>query len=237
MKISRYLSHGVVALSLAAASGAALAQNHTVLTKHYYNGGAYVNIHAGASKPTTKTFTNIEEPEYFYTLDSDWGYDLGAAMGYRYRNYRTEFAINHQSSSIDEFSGEFPVAPINFDGVMNHRLEATTFMWNSYYDFTNYTCFVPYIGFGLGVAHVQHDSTFDERGIFAKGSDTVFAYQGILGVSAEVATNWRASLDYRYLNTSKGRFFAIDNDGQELFYTKGRYTSHQINLGLTYFIS
>lgn len=244
MKIVRYLSCGVVALSLMGLAAPAVAHTHTVLTEHYKNGGAYMNIHAGQVKPTTKSFRDVDvESNYFYKLNSDRGYKVGAAMGYRKCNYRTEFAIGHQSSSLDSFSGNFP--PYDFLSIsagsagMDGRVKATTFMWNGYYDFTNYTCFVPYIGVGIGVAHIQHDLSYQsERKYFAQGSDTVFAYQGIIGISAEIATNWRASIDYRYLNTARGKFQVIVIGSTTPFFNaKGRHASHQVNLGLTYFIS
>src|SRR3546814_19180655 len=66
-------------------------------------------------------------------------------------------------------------------------------MVNALYDFDTGTPFTPYAGVGIGAARTKVKDI---------DSKTLFAYQGILGVSYDVTDELKAYLDYRYFATA-----------------------------------
>ena len=79
---------------------------------------------------------------------------------------------------------------------------ASILMGNVYYDFPTGINFTPYVGAGLGVAHIQHGKV----AVVASGTvDEAYwalAGQTILGVSASLSKQWDIFFDYRYLYTT-----------------------------------
>lgn len=73
-----------------------------------------------------------------------------------------------------------------------HR-QSYSFMGNAYYDFDLCSCFVPYLGVGLGADWDRHHNSGGDR-----RHRTRFAVQGIAGVSYPITCNIDISADYRY---------------------------------------
>ena len=79
----------------------------------------------------------------------------------------------------------------NFSGDA-HQLHV---MGKVLYDFIPASTITPYIGAGAGVAFVD-GNTFLQN--------TVFAYEGILGVGYNIDSQWRVALEGRYVGTTNG---------------------------------
>ena len=133
------------------------------------------------------------------TADFQTGWNALAGAGYAYDNgYRVEGEIFHSRAAVDKIEGS---------AGSNGGLNNTDFFVNGLYDFNMNSMFTPYVGLGLGVATV----TADRIGALANGSafddtDMHFAYQGIVGVSAQMDANWALTADYRYVASLDPKF-------------------------------
>ena len=89
---------------------------------------------------------------------------------------------------------------------MGGDVEIDTYMVNFLIDY-NIGKIKPYIGIGLGVADVDlATSVYGGANFQLSGSETLFAAQGIIGVSYEVHENVELFTDARYLVTEEGDF-------------------------------
>ncbi len=77
----------------------------------------------------------------------------------------------------------------NFSGEA-HQLHV---MGKVLYDFIPASTITPYIGAGAGIAFVDGNSFLQ---------NTVFAYEGILGVGYNIDSQWRVALEGRYVGTT-----------------------------------
>ncbi|TAH36149.1 MAG: porin family protein [Alphaproteobacteria bacterium] len=150
------------------------------------------------------------------TVESDGGYGIMAALGYRFtNNLRAEGEIAYRHNDLD-----------NVEGIdLNGDAKAWSFMANGYYDF-NTGGVQPYLGAGIGVARVSQDSTFTVGGFTydSEGSDTVLAYQAIVGVAVPVATDTNIGVEYRYFGTQNP-----EDEGVE-----AEYGTHNIGVRLNH---
>ena len=107
-------------------------------------------------------------------------------------------------------------------------------MANGYFDIPTNWPVQPYVGLGVGFDYFQlkgvATTNLSPNLAIVSGSDKVFAYQPILGVSLELNEHWSVNLEYRYFATmhpklsyaaSAGKF-EVDN------------ASHNILAGITY---
>jgi len=134
-------------------------------------------------------------------FDTGWagilsgGYGLGNGI-------RLELELGYRNNDVDKVAGA------------SGRGDVTqwSLMGNAIYDFATGTAFTPYVGIGLGGVRVDVDG----GGTFAGGrtisdDDTVFAYQGLLGVAYAIAPQWKLDLGYRYFASADPSFKTNDN--------------------------
>ena len=116
--------------------------------------------------------------------------------------------------SFDQLRGELEYT-VRMNDIKSHALnggstlagskgeaKSDAFMLNGYYDFTNSSAFVPYIGAGLGMAKVK----FDNFGVDAipdvlNDSKSQFAYQFMAGGEYRFDDKWGLFAEYRYFAT------------------------------------
>jgi opacity protein-like surface antigen len=157
------------------------------------------------------------------TFDAGWLASLSG--GYAFENgLRAELEAAYRRNNIEKFG--------RLDGSGN--LSAATLMANAYYDFDigNWPV-TPYLGAGIGVARIRASNI--QRNLVAccpqvDGSDTVFAFQFIAGAQWRITPNFSASLDYRFLGTTR---FALDSRQADISNkARGHYYDHGIMLSL-----
>jgi OmpA-OmpF porin, OOP family len=108
--------------------------------------------------------------------------------------------------------------------------QAGTAMVNFYYDMDVFGGdVVPWIGAGLGGAHVEYNVT-DPLGVFS-GNDKawIFAYQLMAGLTFPVGDGWSITASYHYFTTEEFDR-ASTNIASEVFKTD--LTQHSIDLGI-----
>jgi OOP family OmpA-OmpF porin len=85
------------------------------------------------------------------------------------------------------------VAQSNFSGV-GHQVQL---MGKVLYDFIPASTITPYIGAGAGVAFVDSNTAL---------GNTLFAYEGIVGVGYNIDSQWRVALEGRFVGTTNPSF-------------------------------
>jgi OmpA-OmpF porin, OOP family len=138
------------------------------------------------------------------SFDAGWG--AMAFVGSRMELFRVEGELAYRRSNIDEVVIAGP-------GGTGGNIEALSALFNVYRDFGRYE-FRPFLGAGAGAARVKAELAG------ANDRDTVFAYQGIVGV----ALGGGLDLGYRYFATEDPKFNGI----------AAEYKSHTLYLAVRF---
>ncbi len=164
-------------------------------------------------------------------LGSSLGMVTGLTLGYRWERVRAEGEYLYRATTYDERSAtrigdvetlnkadqELEIADGGIDDVLSHNL-----FGNAYYDFASSSRFTPYVGFGVGVAHVSLDyfsrwkrnddpdviTTFADRALreklagtttigIGKLSDTLLGYQALVGLDYRVSDGFTVGVKAR----------------------------------------
>lgn len=139
----------------------------------------------------------------------DVGYNGGAALGYRFnQNFRGEIEGAYRNNHLDK---------AKWDGE-SVRVKGHTDTWsvmaNGYWDINMNSYVTPYVGLGVGYAHVK--AHFKDDYVSAKGSNSGVAGQVIVGASTRICHNTDLGLEYRY------------------FLAKSNFHEQSVNLSLRY---
>jgi len=184
--------------------------------------GWYIGAGVGATMPT-ESDEAVSNRDNKVTFDTGWG--VMGNLGYSWANgLRAEGELAEFRANADKING--------VSGGISGRINNVDLMGNLYYDFHTGTRWTPYVGGGIGLAAVDadHIGTLTNGGNY-NDSDVAFAYQGIAGVSYEIADHWSVAADYRYTRTTNPSFKVIggkadfDNAAHNIILSV-RYTMH-----------
>src|SRR6266545_3056273 len=116
---------------------------------------------------------------------STWtGWAVGGKAGYDFIGPRVELEVGY---------GQVPTTA-NIPGTaIIGKVGQLTAMANILYDFMPASLFSPYIGAGAGVAFIDSNTSL---------GSTQFAYQGMLGIAANINPSMRVMVEGRYLGTT-----------------------------------
>jgi outer membrane protein OmpA-like peptidoglycan-associated protein len=179
--------------------------------------GLYIGGAGGLNFLTEDSDLNAAEAEF-----EDFNWAVSGALGYALGNgLRLETEVGYRPNDVDNITG---VAGGSGD------VDVLNWMFNALYDLDYWNLPVkPYVGAGIGIAHVDFDGVTPVAGSTINDSDIGFAFQGIAGLSLDLTENLAATLDYRHLrvphvsfNTNGGT--NVDSD----------YATNQIMIGLRY---
>jgi len=139
--------------------------------------GIYIGAEGGLNWLLNTTIAGVN-------VSPQTGWAVGGVIGYDFVGPRVEIEGVYRQNNTNLW---IPGAAINGQ---NGQLGILA---NLLYDFMPGSVITPYIGAGAGIGFVDSNASL---------SSTVFAYQGIVGVSWNVDTNFRVNLDGRYYGTS-----------------------------------
>jgi opacity protein-like surface antigen len=146
-------------------------------------------------------------------LSADNGWGVAGAIGYRVtRLARVEAEISYRVNDLDALSG-------GSTGPLDGEIAARSAMLNGYLDVLPDAPVHPYIGVGLGASRVTVDSaslSVDRQ------SDTVLAYQGMVGLSGRLGASLTLFGGYRYFATTDPRFDRTETE----------YRTHNAEIGI-----
>lgn len=171
------------------------------------------------------------------TSGGPWG---GLSGGYRWGNLRLEGMGTYESHETESFkSPQFTYrdnggtirTETNTNPLLNGDVKIFTGFINAMLDADFGAPIVPFFGAGIGFANVNMDNvTGTSRGNsfrLADQSDTVLAFQAMVGAGYKVNEMFTAEIGYRYLTLNNPTF---DNGGAGEF--ELGIDSHQVWLGL-----
>ena len=159
-------------------------------------------------------------------LDSDYGYDGGAAIGYDFGAFRLETEASYRSADNDSYTRTVAGGTINNPA---GDANALTFMVNGLLDFGPDNGIQGFIGGGAGIGRVSYEvnafTGLDD-------TDTGFAWQALAGVRAPLSDSWDVGIKYRFLNIDN-----VDLVGGNGSAYKTRWRSHSLMGSLVYNLS
>jgi opacity protein-like surface antigen len=200
-KVRNYLAIGLGSLMLLSLSATARADG---------GDGFYADVHGGTGitwNGTTRLSSDAAPSSITGHTNYDVGWLAGASAGYAWnlwkQGFATEFEFTFRQNHIDR------IATTGLPLTIGGDLHSYNIFLNQYYRFVNRTPFTPYIGGGIGESTVVLNNTrpafgFD-TGPFG-GTDAVFGYQGIAGVSYPIAPHLSLAAEYRYFATLRPGF-------------------------------
>jgi opacity protein-like surface antigen len=140
------------------------------------------------------------------TLTFDLGYDIAGAIGYKTTmGWRGELEAAWRAANNDKLAGITAAGDVS----------SMSLMANVAYDINLGSALQPYIGAGIGFA------SLDSKLAGVKSDDTVFAYQGFLGVAYPFSKGIDLFGQYRYFATSDPNFNGV----------KSEVSTHNIEFG------
>ncbi len=193
-------SRKLVLLSGAASVAAMFTQSTAQAEQPFYVSlGAGINILSDIDL-NSDDFT---VPQNTRQLEFDTGVAVLGAVGYRFSSYfRAEGEVSYRRNGYDD-------ATVQNEGPAGIKGDVTAFgvMLNGWLDVPTGTVITPYVGGGVGGAHVSLDADYDvalaggpNDEYDFKGSDFVFAYQLGGGIVIGNSDGIQLTLDYRYFN-------------------------------------
>lgn len=161
------------------------------------------------------------------SIDTDTGFGINGAVGYRFDNARVEFEVGYNSNSVDRVT--FNDVSVTADG----SIDNWKFLLNGYYDFPTGSRFSPYVGGGAGIAILSADdvsATVPTLGeVSIDDSNASFLFQFKAGVGYDVTETLNAFLGYRLMGIPGQSFEVLgtDLDADTLFI-------HSLQIGARY---
>jgi opacity protein-like surface antigen len=191
--MSKRVGVAVAALVAAFATGTASAQM-------YVSGGAGFS---DVDNATTRTENGVAPgTDQVFNIKSGEGYSLEGAIGWDLGAVRVEGELSLRRHDNDQYES---VVPGNIRRPLDGSIDVLAGMVNAYYEFNAGGGFTPYIGGGVGVAHVGIEAT-GPRPTAPNGPSVVMiddqevdaAWQLMAGVSIPITSNLAITGQYRY---------------------------------------
>ena len=239
------------ALLLAGAASVLLAANANAIELNPYVSAkaAFVKMENDAKVNSDYSFSGVTHYQNALAnekhKDDVWGLRLaaGAAAPVKYGQIRSELEFGWNDDAKDSNNFAFKVKD-----TYNHKfateLSIYSAMLNIYYDIDTGTKFTPYVGGGIGVAHLKNKSKVagstpaGALDISSSESETNFAWNIGAGVSYALTDNLSLDAGYRYTdygNVKESVSQQISGLGAPLN-VDGKFdvTSHEFLLGARY---
>ena len=242
-------------------SSAAFAADMAVAPAPYYApppqqdfGGWYLRGDIGMTNSSTKLHSNLYDTLPAGTSFQQFGQGFtggmlwGLGVGYEFNSwFRVDITGEYRSRVA--FSGSDYLIFPNGGGALSDVYSGGYKSWvglvNAYADLGTWWCLTPFVGVGVGAAHVQTTGLQDsgitsfgaQSSYFASGASTTnFAWAAHAGVAYKVTNNFTVELAYRYLVMGKavhgqGYFFDGTATGMSTFQFRD-LTSQDLKIGV-----
>jgi opacity protein-like surface antigen len=168
----------------------------------------------------------------FNSADLKGSFSLGAGIGYKINDhFRTDLTGDYWFAS--DFNGS------TTDGVTTSvevsKMSAFLLLANAYYDIGTWHGITPYVGAGIGGAHVKWDTVHDPNTTETNpgSSNWRFAYALMAGASYCLTDRVILDAGYRFSHIQGGRMFDFDVSSSGPGFDHGINT-HEVRGGLRY---
>lgn len=161
---------------------------------------------------------------------------LGLGVGYKANKYlRFDLTGDYwfKSKFRGQTSGFCGAAPCT--SVDTSSMSALLLLANAYADLGTYHGITPYVGAGIGGAHIRWDDLTNDNGAITihKGAKNWrFAYALMAGASYCLTDQLKLDAGYRFSHINGGKMFEYNNGGGP-GYDRG-FNTHEVRAGLRY---
>jgi opacity protein-like surface antigen len=161
------------------------------------------------------------------SLDTDTGFGIGGAVGYRFDNARVEFEVGYNNNNVDN------IVVNDIEASADGDIGNWKFLINGYYDFPTDSRFSPYVGGGAGLAILSANDVSASLPPFGAvsidDSNSSFIFQFKAGAGYDITDELTAFLGYRLMGIPGQSFEVLgtDLDADTLFI-------HSLQLGARY---
>ena len=124
-------------------------------------------------------------------FDNGTGYEAG--LGYDFGRLRTELSYGESTNAIDSITATINEGNLSGTSVTSSAsgdLKINNILINGYLDFPVGKKFTPYIGAGIGGSKLDIDNITVEGEVLESASTWLFGYQGKLGLSYGLTSNF-----------------------------------------------
>jgi opacity protein-like surface antigen len=195
-----------------------------------FGSGWYLRGDIGYRLNQMDDVVNRDPPPRVHGDDLGNSWMVGAGVGFKLDWFRADLTLDYGTKA--KFFGDSAVRNNDFTA----KIDSVTGLVNLYGDLGTWSGFTPYIGAGIGFAHLQA-ANFDVRSAHALDVDSTgkwnFAWAYMAGVSYRFMGNYSIDLGYRHINMGNVRT-GIDEFGNQLAFKK--MSADEIRLGFRYTI-
>ncbi|MEQ1931671.1 MAG: OmpA family protein [Parvularculaceae bacterium] len=173
-------------------------------------------------------------------MNTDNGIGVYTALGKHFGDsWRAEFEFSYRNNDVRSMTADIPKISAFPEGQMSGDISTYALMLNVLkdLDFLGGDWVTPYVGGGIGFAHIDADfvgvRTLGLNGInsiVVDDSDRRLAYQGIAGLAFKLAEGLALDLSYRYFGTLDPHFRGLLQGAG--FTYEGSYANHSAFAGL-----
>jgi opacity protein-like surface antigen len=136
-------------------------------------------------------------------VEFDPGFAVGGAVGYRIEEWmRAELNLSYREADVDKVQALGPTLSGAGDA------GAFSALANLYFDFKPRSPVTPYMGVGIGIAHIDVDSNDSANVLIVNDDSTELAWNVMAGAAWSVTDNVDLTLGYRYLSTTNAKLDA-----------------------------
>ena len=164
--------------------------------------------------------------------DLKGGFSLGAGVGYKINDYlRTDLTADYWFKS--DFNGQ--TSDLVTTSTEESSMSALLLLANAYVDIGTWNGITPYVGAGIGGAHVKWDTVHDPNTTETNpgSSNWRFAYALMAGASYCLTDKVILDAGYRFTHIEGGRMFEFDTTSSGPGFDHGINT-HEVRGGLRY---
>ncbi|TIW16875.1 MAG: porin family protein [Mesorhizobium sp.] len=164
--------------------------------------------------------------------DLKGGFSLGAGVGYKINDYlRTDLTADYWFKS--DFNGQ--TSDLTTTSTEVSSMSALLLLANAYVDIGTWNGVTPYVGAGIGGAHVKWDTVHDPNTTETNpgSSNWRFAYALMAGASYCLTDKVILDAGYRFTHIEGGRMFEFDTTSSGPGFDHGINT-HEVRGGLRY---
>ncbi len=164
----------------------------------------------------------------------DAGYNVGASLGLKYNNWRTELQFTYLSDEMDKVD----------DITQGNKMSGNWYGINVLHDFPLGSAWIPYGGLGVGLVDMEtkyDDSIYlktsaatSEMVSMSNKSDTSVAYQAIVGIGFQASESMRIFGEYRHLRAPEIKSSVLTTTEGYEYDLKTAYQNNLFNIGMSY---
>lgn len=183
----------------------------------------------------TQTYSGSPAVESAEISDKVYGFNMavGASTDVLGGAVRGEFEYGYKDGMRKDYSYK----GTSSTAIAIMKADVQTYMFNAYYDIDTGTKFTPYVGAGLGIAHINAKSNYTDPAnttynTYMSETEDNLAWQVSAGVG--YALNDKVTLNAGYRYTDLGSVETIGKSEAQSVYSKSDLDSHEVMLGARY---